>query len=354
MSSNTMAGVVLKGHGGLEQLEYRKDLPIPDPGPGEVLIKLTAAAVNNTDINLRVGWYSKTVGTATADALQPAATVDGDAGWGGEHLRFPRIQGADGCGHIVAVGRGVDPARLGQRVLIDPIIRHADGTTTYFGSDCNGSFAEYTAVPNANACAITSLFTDTELASFPCSYLAAEHMLTRAGVTAGDTVLITGASGGVGSAAVQLARARAATVLAVSHPSKSAALAALGVTAVLDRGASLIAALGEQSVDVVIDVVGGSAFAEYLAVLKPRGRYAVAGAIAGPIVSLDLRTLYLKDLTFHGCTIPEPAVFRQVLAAIESGSLRPVVSETYPLAALAEAQEAFLKKSHVGKVALRI
>jgi len=80
----------------------------------------------------------------------------------------------------------------------------------------------------------------------------------------------------------------------------------------------------------------------------------VAGAIGGPIVSLDLRTLYLKDLTFHGCTIPEPAVFRQVLAAIESGSLRPVVSETYPLAALAEAQEAFLKKSHVGKVALRI
>ena len=343
-----MRAVLLLGHGGFDQLEYRADVPVPVPAPGEVLLRVGAAGVNNTDINLRTGWYSKAAATTGAQA--------DDAGWTGSALSFPRIQGADACGEIVAVGEGVDARRIGERVLVDPMLR-AQGQlaleqTRYFGSDCNGAFAEFVAVPAVNARRVDSALSDVELASFPCSYSAAENMLTRAGVIAGETVLVTGASGGVGSAAVQLARRRGARVLAVASPAKAAAVGALGADRVLDRDASLVDALGRESVDAAIDVVGGPRFPELLEVLRRGGRYAVAGAISGPRVELDLRTLYLKDLRLLGCTVLEPEVFGNLIGYIERGEIRALVSATYPLAEIAAAQRDFLAKSHVGKIVL--
>jgi len=349
-----MSAILLKGHGGLDQLEYRTDVPVPTPTHGEVLVEVGAAGLNNTDLNLRMGWYSKTIETSTADTLTESVTVDQDAGWSGSALSFPRIQGADACGRIVAVGSGVPTSRLGERVLIDPIIRDADGATRYFGSDCAGGFAAYTAVPNANACRIDSTLTDAELASFPCAYLAALNMLTRSSVVAGDRVLISGASGGVGSAAVQLAKARGAYVVAISQPAKLGAVKSLGADQVLTRDQDLIKALGSQSIDVVIDVVGGSAFASLLETLKPHGRYAVAGAIAGPVVTLDLRTLYLKDLSFFGCTIPTASVFQELLTYVQNNAVKPVISATFPLAKMAQAQSLFLEKNHTGKIVLQV
>ena len=126
-------------------------------------------------------------------------------------------------------------------------------------------------------------------------------MIGRAGVGAGETVLVTGASGGVGSAAVQLARRRGARVIGVANLSKAPLIQALGAERVLARDADLTRELGQESVDVVIDVVGGAQFPSLLKVLRRRGRYAVAGAISGPVVELDLRTLYLKDLRLLGC-----------------------------------------------------
>jgi NADPH:quinone reductase-like Zn-dependent oxidoreductase len=354
MIPTRMRAVLLTGHGGYEQLEYRDDVAVPEPAVGEVLLRVRAAAINNTDINLRTGWYSKAVAEG-AGAGNPAVRA-ADAGWTGEAPSFPRIQGADACGEIAAVGPGIDPARIGERVLVDPVLRppgHAvSGQPRYFGSDCNGAFADYVAVPATNARRIASTLSDAELASFPCSYSAAENMLTRAAVVTGETVLVTGASGGVGSAAVQLARRRGAQVLAIASPQKAAAVGALGATRVLARDADLLGALGRESVDAVLDVVGGSPFAALLELLRRGGRYAVAGAISGPRVDLDLRTLYLKDLRLLGCTILEPEVFGNLVGYIERGEIRALVSAIYPLREIAAAQRDFLAKSHVGKIVL--
>ncbi|AML52370.1 alcohol dehydrogenase family protein [Falsihalocynthiibacter arcticus] len=341
-----MSGVVLNGHGGPEMLEWRDDLPVPVLRESDVLVRVSAAGVNNTDINTRTAWYSK--GEAEAD----------DASWSGTPLTFPRIQGADVCGEIVAVGAAIDTSRIGQRVLIEPCIREANGDTLktpwYFGSECDGGFAQYTRVAARHAHAINCDLTDIELASFPCSYSTAENMLTRANVRKGETILVTGASGGVGSATVQLAQARGAKVIAVTSASKAKTLLELGAKKTLDRGDDLVAALGANSVDVVIDLVAGPKWPSLLNVLRPGGRYAVAGAIGGPLVELDIRTLYLKDLSFFGCTVLEPQVFSNLVGRIERKEIAPLVAETYPLRNIAAAQSAFGEKGHIGKIVLAL
>ncbi|MEO9780690.1 MAG: alcohol dehydrogenase family protein [Sedimentitalea sp.] len=342
----TMFGIALTGHGGPEKMEWRDDLPTPVPANGDVVIQVAAAGVNNTDINTRIGWYSK--GDAEAD----------DASWSGTALRFPFIQGADVCGHIVAVGNGVDASRIGERVLIEPCLREADGeplkTPWYFGSECDGGFAQFTRVASRYAHTIQSDLTDVELASVPCSYSTAENMLTRARLAKGETVLVTGASGGVGSATVQLALARGARVIAVTSASKAQILTDLGAQRTLDRSNDFVAELGENSVDVVVDLVAGAKWPSLLNVLRPGGRYAVSGAIGGPIVELDVRTLYLKDLSFFGCTVLEPEVFANLIQRIERQEIKPLVATTFPLSEIAAAQEEFTQKGHVGKIVLTV
>jgi NADPH:quinone reductase-like Zn-dependent oxidoreductase len=355
MIPRTMQAILLKGHGGLEQLEFRDDVPVPEPAAGEVLVQVGAAAVNNTDINTRIGWYSKSVATATADAVVEAASDATDGGWAGNPFVFPRIQGTDVCGRIVAVGAGVAAARIGERVLVDPVLRPADGSLVgvgYVGLERDGGFAGFVTVPASNASRIESALTDVELASFPCAYGTAENLLTRASVVQGETVLVTGASGGVGSAVVQLARLRGARVIAVTTRDKAGDVVALGAQQIVARDTSVVQALGRDSVDVVVDVVGGAAFTGLLDVLKRGGRYAVAGAIAGPVVSLDLRTLYLKDLCLLGCTVTTPEVFARLVDLIQGGALRPVVRAVYPLADIALAQSDFLGKAQTGKIVL--
>ncbi len=358
-NATRMRGVLLKGHGGFEQLEYREDIPVPVPGSGEVLIRVAAAGVNNTDINTRTAWYSKSVTEGMTAAGGSAGYTDAkaeDSGWTGAVPTFPRIQGADVCGRIVAAGAGVDARRVGARVLIEPVLRATFGgkphQAFYFGSECDGGFAEFTKVPAVHAYRIESPLSDAELASFPCAYSAAENMLARAKLSARETVLITGASGGVGSAAVQLARRRGAHVLAVTAASKAAQVESLGADRIVLRDADLIGAVGRESADVVVDVVGGAQWPQLLDVLKRGGRYAVAGAIAGPVVALDLRTLYLKDLRLLGCTILEPDIFGNLVGYIERGEVKPVLWKTYPLREIVQAQQEFLRKAFTGKIVL--
>ncbi|MBT6122214.1 MAG: zinc-binding dehydrogenase [Candidatus Puniceispirillum sp.] len=345
-SSDMMHGVVLLGHGGPDMLEYRDDLPIPQPQTGDVLIKMHAAGVNNTDINTRLAWYSK------SDAANQ------DASWAGAPLNFPLIQGIDACGDIMAVGKGVSHDRIGERVLVEPCLYEAHGKRLdqpwFFGSECNGAFAEYTVVASRHAHRITSALSSVALASFPCSYSTAENMLTRAHVKAGDIVLVTGASGGVGSAAIQLAKARGAVVYAVTSPEKQTALKALGADRVLDRGASLIETLGANSVDVVIDLVAGASWPDLLDSLRRHGRYAVAGAVAGPLVTLDVRTLYLKDISFFGCTALDAGVFANLVTLIETDAIKPLVADIFPLKHINKAQQAFTEKNYIGKIVLEI
>ncbi|MEX1660456.1 alcohol dehydrogenase family protein [Thioclava sp. 15-R06ZXC-3] len=349
----TMKAVLLTGHGGLDTLEWREDVPVPRPGTGEVLIRVGAAAVNNTDVNTRTGWYSKAVRGDTGSAATQgyAGASDADGGWSGA-LSFPRIQGADCCGEIIALGKGVDAARLGERVLVRPMYRPEGGdpdALETFGSERDGAFAEFTTVDSGHALRIDSALTDIELASFPCAFSTAEGMIQRARLGR-ERVLITGASGGVGSAAVQLAKRRGAHVTAVTSPAKMDALKALGADATLERND----AFPEDAFDVVLDLVGGARWPDLLNALALRGRYVTSGAIAGPIVELDLRTLYLKDLTLIGSTRQDPRVFTDLIGYIEAGEIRPVIAETYPLNELRAAQEAFLGKSHIGKIGIQI
>lgn len=341
-----MSGVVLTGHGDLDRLVWRDDLPTPRPGAGDVLIRVCAAGVNNTDINLRTAWYSRSEGAAA------------DAGWSGTPVVFPHIQGIDVCGHVVATGALVDAARIGERVLVEPCLREVGGrslpTPWFLGSECNGGFAQYVVVAARHAYRIDSGLDDVALASFPCSYSTAENMLVRAGVVQGDRVLVTGASGGVGSAAVQLARARGADVVAVCSAAKHDQMLALGASTVVSRDDDLVQMLGRDAVDVAIDLVGGPQWAALLDVLRPFGRLAVAGAIGSPQVQIDIRTVYLKDLRILGCTVLEPQVFGQLVARIERAEVHPLVAMTFPLREIRQAQQAFLAKRHVGKIVLRV
>ncbi|ATD07622.1 hypothetical protein PPIS_a2702 [Pseudoalteromonas piscicida] len=327
-------------------LEYRDDIPVPTPRDFEVLIRVSAAGVNNTDINTRIGWYSK--GDQNSE----------DASWSGNALSFPRIQGADVCGQIVAVGRSVDVGRIGERVLVEPCIVDVNGENRnppwYFGSECDGGFSEYTVVSSKHAYKINSELNDIELASFPCSYSTAENMLTRSKVKEGDHVLISGASGGVGSAAIQLAKARGAIVIAITSSNKRELVREPGADMVVNRDSNLVDTLGKNSVDVVIDLVAGNQWHEFLDVLRPKGRYAVSGAIGGPLVELDVRTLYLKDLSFYGCTVLEPSVFSNLVHHIEQGNIKPLIAKTFPLEEIVKAQIEFQEKQHVGKIILTI
>lgn len=321
-----------------------KTTPVPKIKENEVLVEVKAAGVNNTDINTRIGWYSN--------------EDDSDSSWGSEPLKFPRIQGADVCGIIVEVGENISKNRIGQRVLIEPPLRKINGkqleSPWYFGSECDGGFAQYTKVSSEHAFEIKSDLSDIELASFPCSYSTAENLLTRASVTQDDTVLVSGASGGVGSAAIQLAKARGANVIAISSPKKFDDIKKLGALKVISRDNDLVKSLGENSVTVVIDLVAGKTWSKFLEVLKPKGRYAVSGAIAGHMVELDLRTLYLKDLSFFGCTIIEPEVFPNLIKKIENKDIKPLVAKTFKLDEIVQAQKEFLTKQHVGKIVLEV
>jgi NADPH:quinone reductase-like Zn-dependent oxidoreductase len=345
-----MRAVLLTGHGGPEKLEVRDDVPVPRPGAGELLIKVSAAGVNNTDIHTRVGWYSKSIRSGTVDGEAPP----GDGGWAGA-IRFPRIQGADACGQVIAVGTDVSPRRIGERVIVATMQQDPTGgpfATVTLGSEMDGAFAQYMVARSSESHAIGASWSDAELASVPCAMSTAENMLRRAQLRSGERVLITGASGGVGTAAVQLAAARSAQVVAVAAANKAAALHHAGATNVVPRGSSLVDALGSESVDVVVDVVGGSTWAELLDVVRRGGRYVVSGAVAGPIVELDLRTLYLKDITLYGATYQEPDVMASVISFIERGRVRPMVHATYPLTEIHAAQAAFLAKDFVGKLVL--
>ncbi len=350
-----MSGVVLTGHGGLEKLVWRTDLPVPVPGKNEVLIRVGASSVNNTDVNTRTGWYSKTVRGDTASGAADGYLADtgADGSWSGKPLTFPHIQGADCCGEIVAVGDGVPASRIGERVLVRALQTvEADGQEPAiwtFGSETNGGFAQYATARSHDALAINSRLSDVELASFPCAFSTAEGMMQRAGVKA-ERVLITGASGGVGSAAIQLAKRRGAYVTAVTSREKAADLRLLGADETLDRDA----VPPEQSFDVVLDLVGGPSWGKLIDALCNRGRYVTSGAIAGPIVELDLRTLYLRDLTLLGSTYQPDNVFQDLVSYIEAGEIRPVVAETYPLHALRAAQEKFLEKAFIGKIAIDV
>ncbi|WP_127145551.1 alcohol dehydrogenase family protein [Pelagibacterium montanilacus] len=349
MIPETMKAVLLTGHGGLDALEYREDVPVPRPARGEVLIEITACGMNNTDVWVREGAYGSETDPGAVSSWRRGRST----------LTFPRIQGTDTVGRIVAVGEDVPESRIGERVIVDFSLYNRDDDSLrdidYIGHGRDGGYAEYTAIPSENAHATSAGMTDAELATFCCAYLTAEQMLERAQVGAGERVLVTGASGGVGSAILQLCRVRGAIPYAVSTPDKAEKLIAIGAEAVIARDSEdLVAAVedatGGAEIDVVADLVAGPMFNDLLRILRPEGRYTTAGAIAGPVVSLDLRTMYLKQLQLHGSSQGTRKDFARLLGHIEAGRIKPLLAGTYPLSGFHDAQRDFMSKGFVGKL----
>ena len=351
----TMQAMVLTGPGGMDMYHWHEDWPTPQPGPDDVVIKVGACGMNNTDVNTRSGWYSKAVGEGTTGGAYTEVNED-DPTWGGAPLTFPRIQGADAVGRVAAVGENADASLIGKRVMIDGWLRDWSDPdnkdkTGYFGSEKDGGYAEYTMADRRDVAVVNSDLSDAELATFQCSYSTAEGMLVRAGVGTEDTVLIPGASGGVGGALIQLAKRRGARVIAMASEAKHADVARCGPDVILPRSPdNLRAALGDEKVTVVADIVGGTIWPQLIDVLERGGRYTCSGAIAGPMVELDLRTFYLRDLTFTGSTILPQHVFHDLISYIERGEIKPMLAATYPLSELREAQTAFIDKRHTGNI----
>ena len=344
----TMCGVHLTRHGGPEALAWRADIPVPRPGPGEVLVRVRAAGVNNTDINTREGWYAAEVTVATGE------TADGveSGGWAGA-LAFPRIQGGDLCGEVVARGPQVETPALGARVTCPiNIPRPTEENPVGFialGSEIDGAFAQYCLMRADDLYDVSDVpLSDIELAALPCGFGTALGLLDRAGVGPGQEVLITGASGNVGLAAVQLAAAMGARVTGIAAAAKAAVLREEGAAEVIARDAPL----PQDRYDAVIDLVGGAGVAALIDALRPGGHYAVAGAVAGPMITVDLRRIYLRDITLHGCTYQAPEVFARLIEMARAGRVRPRIADTYPLRDIARAQADFQAKTHAGKLVL--
>lgn len=360
-----MAAMVLTGHGGIDELEYREDVATPEPGPGEVLVRVTATAKNNTDRKAREGLYP------VGDSDDPVTSFQ----MGGEAtLTFPRIQGADVAGHVVAVGPDVDDTRRGERGLLDFNLypderRDINLVPDYYGHGADGGFAEYIAVPSDQFHRVDNPdLDDAQLASLGmCSYQTAYHMLTAARVSAGERVLVTGASGGVGTALVQLCRLLGAIPYALSTRDKAQPLRELGAEAVLDRhdrndlAERVRDSTGGEPIDAVMDLVGGEMTDRFIATMifdmKRRTsppRLSIAGASAGNVSRILWTRIYLYQVQILGVSHGTRAEAEQLIEWIRSGELRPVLHGAFPLSRLPDAERYFVNRGndYLGKIVI--
>ena len=360
----TMSAMVLTGHGGVDKLVHRDDVPVPRPAPGQVLVRVTATAKNNTDRKAREGLYP------TKDKDEVASFQMG----GSATLTFPRIQGADVAGRVAAVGEGVDPARLGERGLLDFNLypddrRDINLTPDYYGHGADGGFAEYVAVPSDQFHTVDKAdLADAELAAMGmCSYQTALHMLTSANVVAGERVLVTGASGGVGTALIQLCRVLGAIPYALSTPDKAGALRELGAEAVLDRSdmdgfTDRVRELtGGAPLDAVMDLVGGDMTDRFIDAMifdmKARNSYprlSIAGASGGNLSEIMWTRIYLYQVQVFGVSHGTREEAEQLIGWIRSGELKPVLHAAFKLSDLHRAEDYFVSRGNnfLGKIVI--
>ena len=350
-----MFAIVTTGNGGFDKLSH-KIVNTPEINKNEVLVKVLAAGINNTEINTRIGWYSSSVqsGTEILHKNIEEGISYKNAGWNGV-TNFPLIQGTDCCGIVVKCKKNKFNYLLGKRVIIRSCMRvegFGSRQKVWMASNFDGAYAEYVKVPASDVFPINCGWSDAELATIPCSYGTSENMLLISNCNQNDTVLITGASGGVGSATIQLAKLRGCNVIAIVSEEKSSYAIQAGADKVIPRNSNLLKVLGENNINLVVDGVGGKNFSDFLKIIAPGGRYVSAGAIGNPIVNFDLRDLYLKDISMFGCTTWEEQVFLNLIKYIEEGRIQPLLSRTFKLSNIIEAQKEFLKKNHFGNFVL--
>ncbi|RTR06537.1 zinc-binding dehydrogenase [Halomonas nitroreducens] len=360
----TMSAMLLTGHGDVDKLVYDTHVPTPRPAAGEVLVRVTATAKNNTDRKAREGLYpTKDKGEVTSFAMGGSPT-----------LTFPRIQGADVVGRVVAVGEGVASSRIGERGLLDFNLyaderRDINLTPDYYGHGADGGFAEYIAVPSDQFHTVANPeLADAELAAMGmCSYQTAYHMMTAARVRHGERVLVTGASGGVGTALIQLCRIVGAVPYALSQPDKADALLALGAEAVLDRNdmtaftEQVKAVTGGAPIDAVMDLVGGEMTDRFIDTMifdmnsrRSYPRLSIAGASGGNVSEIMWTRIYLYQVQIFGVSHGTREEAEQLVHWIRDGQLKPVLHAAFRLSELHEAERYFVNRSsnYLGKIVI--
>lgn len=340
-----MRAVFFKEHGGVEKLEYGHQ-PKPHAGQGEVLVQVKACALNRLDLWTRQGMP-------------------------GVKIHLPHILGCDVAGEVAKLGSGVRSVKVGQKVVVAPGMScgrchfcRMDWDSLcpdykILGFQADGGYAEYVRVPARNLFLIDKEWTFEEWASSPLVFLTAWHMLvTRARLQKGESVLIHAAGSGVGSAAIQIAKYLEAKVFTtVGSDEKIKKAKALGADEVInyekkDFVQEVRRLQRNHGVDVVFEHIGPAAFTKSLATLNPKGRMVTCGVTSGPTVSLDLRYVFIKQLSLFGSYMGGLKEFRKVMRLIHSKKFRPVVDKVFPLKDAREAHLHMLERKNFGKIVL--
>jgi NADPH2:quinone reductase len=340
-----MKSVFFEKHGGPEVLQLG-DRPTPEPGTGDVRVALRAAALNHLDIFVREGLPG---------------------------VPLPQIPGADGAGVVDKIGSGVDGIAPGDRVLIQPglycnvceFCRGGEQSLCVkyriLGEHTAGTFAEFVVVPARNVFGIPGGLSFEEACAFPLVYQTAWRMVvTRGGVTPGKTVLIHGGGGGVGGAALEIARLAGGRVFVTTRgEEKARRLREAGAEQVLDYGAvdvarSIRELTGRRGVDVVIDSVGEKTWMTSLKSVVKGGRIVTCGATTGPNPQEEIRLIFWNHISILGSTMANDREFRAMLSAVAAGRLRPRVDQVFPLAKAAEAYKRLEQGEQFGKIVLSI
>ena len=343
-----MKATFMNQHGGPEVLQYG-DLPAPRPGPNEVLVRLHNAALNHVDITVRKGWK-------------------------GLQLEFPFLPGCDGAGEVAEVGEAVAGFDSGDRVVIYPNLSCGECEYCIAGDDhmCRhwellgetvpGTYCEFIALPGKNLLKIPDGFGYAEASAAALVYLTAWHSLISKGrLQAGETVLIVGASGGVNTASLQVAKLAGATVMVVgSDPEKLALADRLGADVLFNRAdepnwsKSVYLATNKRGVDVVVDNVGAGTIPSSLRSVRKGGRILTVGSTGGPTYEIDHRYLFAKHISVLGSTMGPRRDFDTVMSLVFEGQLAPVVDRIFPLNEAQEAHEVLESGNQLGKLVLEI
>ena len=346
-----MKAVVIREHGGIDTLRL-EDIPTPRPGGGQMLVRVRAVALNNLDIWARSG-------PPGGRPVYP---------WG--RPRLPLITGGDVAGVVEAVGSGVPGLAAGDRVVVNPILSCGQCASCLageqsmcpdyriYGEHIPGGMAEYTVVPAANVLRIPESVSFEQAAAAPvCFTTAWRGLMTVARLAAGEDLLIVGASGGVGTAAVQIGRLAGARVLAlVRGAGKAAKATALGAVAI-DRSTSpqfsvRVREITGAGVHVAIDPVGAATWPETIRSLRPGGRMAICGASGGERPDIDIREIYQRHRKIFGAPMGSVGDFQTVMGLVFTRALVPVLHAVLPLAEIREAHRIFEAREHFGKIVL--
>jgi alcohol dehydrogenase len=326
-----MRAIAIDAHGGLEQVRLRTDWPEPKAGAGEAVVDVKACGLNYLDVFVLHG--------------MPGLPVD-----------MPRIPGGDISGVVRAVGAGVSREWIGRRVLIDPHIK----TGGALGENANGGLCEQIAVPAENLIRLPDAVTFEQAASLPIAYgTAYRMMITRGHVQAGELVLILGASGGVGTGCVQIAKNLKARVIAcASSVEKLRRLQELGADHVIDytkedfsKRAWEIS--GKRGVDVLVNYTGGDTWVPSLRTLARHGRLLTCGATAGFDPKTDIRYIWRREVNIIGANGWTRQDLEALLVEVERGSIKPIIDKVFPLAESAEAMRVLEDREVFGKIIIR-